>query len=134
MRTRLLLAGLAGLLLSACDSDSTPPPGVATFEVEVNKERFYVAMATEAQAAEARTHLASGREGVLHGALVRGNGGFNTGYRWHLDPASVSFPDAAIEVCDGRPRSDVESDLDYWINTVRYYCPWGAKIVREVPR
>jgi len=135
MRLSLLVMPALLALLPACDSEPAPaPPGVATFEVEVARERFRVAMATAAQAAEGRAHLAAGREGVLIGTLARGDGGVNTGYGWHLLPETVSFPDVATEVCDGRPRSDVQSDLDYWIGTVRYYCPWGARIVREVPR
>lgn len=35
---------------------------------------------------------------------------------------------SAIELCDGLP-SDVESNLDYWVDTVRYFCPWSGKIV-----
>jgi len=27
----------------------------------------------------------------------------------------------------------VEADLDYWVATVKYFCPWGAKIVAASP-
>ncbi len=34
-----------------------------------------------------------------------------------------------IELCDGTP-SQVEANLDYWVDTVQRFCPWSAKIVR----
>jgi glucose/arabinose dehydrogenase len=48
-------------------------------------------------------------------------------WTWHVDPAAVSFTDAAIELCDGKP-SHVEADKDYWLNTVGSYCPWSAVV------
>jgi hypothetical protein len=34
-----------------------------------------------------------------------------------------------IELSDGTP-SQVENDLDYWINTVTRFSPWSATIVK----
>jgi hypothetical protein len=34
-----------------------------------------------------------------------------------------------IELCDGTP-SLVEADLDYWLDTVQRFCPWGAKLIQ----
>ncbi|MGH7539534.1 MAG: hypothetical protein ACRELC_00890, partial [Gemmatimonadota bacterium] len=68
------------------------------------------------------------RRGGRERRAPRRNGGFNTRWSWHLDPATVHAPDAAIGLCDGRP-SLVEADLDYWIETVGQFCPWGARVV-----
>ena len=134
--TRFSLLALCALALAACDSSDPAPPALAVYEAEVDTddgpERFRFGVATDAQVVEAEAALAAGRVGVVHGTVARGDGGVNDGYSWHLDPASVTFPDVAIEVCDGRPRSDVEADLDYWTETVGIYCPWGAQIVRRV--
>ena len=127
------ILGLA-LLLAACDTATDGPEAV--YEVEADTadgpERFRLGVATPAQAALADAALASGRVGVIHGTLVRGDGGFNERYACHLDPKTVTFPDLAIEVCGGRPRSDVEADVDYWVDTVGAYCPWGAEVVGRV--
>jgi glucose/arabinose dehydrogenase len=48
-------------------------------------------------------------------------------WSWHVDPAVVSFADATIELCDGKP-SFVEADKDYWLNTVGNFCPWSAVV------
>ncbi len=126
----LLIAGL--LLISACDNeDEDDFPAV--YEVEVaGQERFRIALETPAQIAAAEQRLAGGEEGVVYGVPVRGDGGFNAPYHWHLKPETVDFPDVTIEACSGRPRSDVEADLDYWIDTLGAYCPWGSRIVRRV--
>lgn len=133
MSLRPLWALCALLTVAACD---TVAPPLAVYEVEIDTldgpERFRLGLDTDAQVAEAEAALAADRVGVVHGVLVRGDGGFNDGYSWHLDPASVTFPDLAIEICDGRPRTDVEGDLDYWTETVGVYCPWGARLVRRV--
>lgn len=122
------------LLLGGCDTnhpgDSEP---LAVFEVEVaGQESFRIALRDSAQIAIAEQRLASGYEGIVHGELARGDGDFNAPYSWHLKPATVTFPDQTIEVCSGRPMSDVEADLDYWIDTLGIYCPWGARIVRRI--
>ena len=36
-----------------------------------------------------------------------------------------------VELCDGRP-SFVEDDLDYWLDTVKQYCPWGVEVAARL--
>jgi hypothetical protein len=129
---RKLVLVAATMAFAACSEEPAGVQPLAVFEVEVAGERFRLGVAESAQLERATELLESGAENNVHGTVRRGDGGFNTGYSWHLEPASVSFPDLTIEVCDGRPRSDVEGDVDYWVNTVKYYCPWGAKIVARV--
>ncbi|MGH8906323.1 MAG: hypothetical protein ACRD0K_07375 [Egibacteraceae bacterium] len=101
------------------------------FVVEVaGEERFRLLLEDPEKIAEAKRVMEAGRVGVVSGRLAAGDGGFNAPFHWHLAPSSVEFPDVAIELCDGRP-SDVEADLDYWLNNVRRFCPWSAKIVAQ---
>ncbi len=62
-----------------------------------------------------------------HGPLLAGDGGFNQPWSWHLDPADVRMVEVSMELCDGRP-SYVEKDLDYWLDTVKFYCPWSGRV------
>lgn len=126
------MASLAALLLvGGCGAEAPiVAPAWPTFVVSVVGEEFRVRVASDAMATTLRAHMASGREGVLYGALRAGNGGFNTSHAWHLDPGTIATPDLAIEVCDGRP-SDIDGDLSYWMTRVKAYCPWGARVVRE---
>lgn len=130
-RARLALAGFV-TLLTACGDNATSPNDAdgSLFTVQVVNETFKVRVTSATAIAAMRGRMQAGSEGVIIGQLVSGNGGFNTGYGWHLDPATVAVADVAIEACDGRP-SDVQGDLPYWLNTVKSYCPWGAKVVSE---
>ena len=132
-----LLSAAVALALSlfqaGCADDAhAPEESAATdYRLVVSEEEFVVRVqsAEQAQALDAR--LASGQEGVISGELATGDGGYNSPWSWHLDPASVHVPDLAIEVCDGRP-SMVEEDLEYWLGTVERFCPWGATVVRRL--
>ena len=117
--------------VAACgDSNAPESGGTATFVIQVSGEQFRARVTDAAQIVNLRQRLAAGTTGVLSGTLVEGSGGFNTGWGWHLDPETVHAADMAIEVCDGRP-SMVEADLDYWIDSVKQFCPWGARVIAE---
>ena len=120
---------LFALLITACgsDVDSMRPLPAQEFVIEVEGERFRVRATTPAIATALDARRRSGGVGVVAGRLIRGDGGYNTPWSWHLDPLSLEVPDVAMEVCDGRP-SMVQSDLDYWVDTVRTFCPWAARV------
>ncbi len=124
-------AVLAMALGAACGGGSPAAPARAVYVVDVVGERFRILLSDGERIAEARRILA-GEESqkIVAGRLLAGDGGFNDGYGWHMDPATVQFADASVEVCDGRP-SAVEANLDYWLNTLGQYCPWAARIVAE---
>ena len=132
MRRWLERAFVAGVLVfaGACDSeDPLYPDHYPVFEIEQAGERFRVEVADEDVAATLDALRVSGEPAsVLMGELVAGDGGFNGPYGWHLDPETVEVVDMAIELCDGKP-SFVEEDLEYWLETVERYCPWGPKVV-----
>ena len=122
------LAALALVALAACSDSGTEPGDMATFTVQVSGEQFKVKVEGQAAIAAMQARLDAGSTGVISGKLVRGSGGFNTGWGWHLEPSTVTAPDLAIELCDGRP-SMVQADLDYWMDSVKQFCPWGARVV-----
>lgn len=131
----LLLLSLFAVACStgASPSASTPPSitpsasssGGVVVTFQVADEQYRIELTDPADIAIARRLLA-GEEApsIPNGVVVRGDPSVNTGYTWHIDPASVEFADVTVEVCDGRP-SDVEADE---ITSDRY-CPWDAKVV-----
>ena len=124
------LTVMAVIVFTACE-DATGPEGGARFELEVSGERFVVHVEGASQIAALEARMASGEEGVVNGDIRSGNGGFNAPWEWHMVPSTVHTADVAIELCDGRP-SLVEADLEYWLGTVKQFCPWGAKVVRRI--
>ena len=125
------VAMLAAVTLAACEDEASGPSDAATFVIAVENEQFRVRIEDQAAIAEARSLISSGQTKNISGDIRRGNGGINTGYSWHLRPASVEFADMTIELCDGMP-SYVEENVDYYVDTVKRYCPWGARVVSEV--
>ncbi|HJU72953.1 MAG TPA: hypothetical protein VJ717_04340 [Gemmatimonadaceae bacterium] len=115
-------------VLSACGSATGTEPGIATFTIDVAGERFAVRVTDQATADKLNARMQSGTVGVVLGRVATGDGGFNGPWSWHLVPNTIEVVDAAIELCDGRP-SYLEAHRDEWINSVRNYCPWGAKVI-----
>lgn len=70
------------------------------------------------------------------GPLNRGDGGHNFDaaeqptfeWNWHLLPGDWTLTDAAEPLCDGNAVL-VEQAIDYWVDTVGYFCPAGARVV-----
>jgi hypothetical protein len=122
---------LLACVLESCGSEATAPGGSAAFRIEVSGESFVIEVTNDARVAEFESRLSAGVEGVVIGPLLDGDGGFNQPWTWHLDPTEVQTADAAIELCDGRP-SMVEADLEYWIDTVGTFCPWGATVTERL--
>jgi hypothetical protein len=125
----LLLAGAA-----ACESSPTENAddrrGTRTFVIDVTGTRFTLRAADPEAIDALRARMRSGERGVILGRIQRGDGGFNAPWSWHIDPATVEVPDMSMELCDGQP-SFVEENVDEFVDTVKYYCPWSAKVVEE---
>jgi hypothetical protein len=102
---------------------------LATFEVE--GERFRV-WTTNPQTIHDLHELRRGTStaNIPNGRILRGPGRarHNAPYHWHLDPRDLTMAEVAIELCDGLP-SHVEENVDEFVERVRRYCPWAAKLV-----
>jgi len=122
----------SALLVGACVPPPPPAPTGATYRVDVAGETFTLRATNPAVIAQLDAALASRRVGVLGGELLRGNGGFNAPHQWHIDPATVYVADLAMEVCDGRPFSEVSADIDYWVDVLGTYCPWAARLTARL--
>jgi hypothetical protein len=103
---------------------------LATFEVVDNTFSVWVTNETTIQQLFDLWAGASSAN-IPNGRILRGPGeaGHNEAWSWHLDPEEIEMAEATIELCDGTP-SYVEETLDYWVDTVGYYCPWSAELIR----
>jgi len=66
---------------------------------------------------------------IPSGRIVEGAVFYNQPWSWHIDPEDIHMAEITIELCDGTP-SMVEENLDYWLQSVGRFCPWGAEIVK----
>lgn len=111
-------------LLSACDDDApTSPTNSAVVTFQVSNETFKVKLTTKEQVDAAYAAKNGGRASIPNGRIVSG-ADVNTGYSWHLE--DVTFAEATIELCDGRP-SDVEQQGTNFGGG--RFCPWSARIL-----
>ena len=131
---RFAAVALAGLsVLSSCNSNPAGPgPSRAAFEVSAcSGQTFNIRLVDPGLIARANELIGESNQPIVNGRLVRGNGGFNGPWSWHLAPESIEFADVTVEVCDGCPQM-VEGDLDYWVDTVGRFCPWTSRVVRRL--
>jgi hypothetical protein len=88
------------------------------------------------QAAEAQLARPVAERQIVFGKLQAGNGGYNRNgshlFKWHFKEDEWSFVDMTIEIYDGRPYSDVDSDTAYWLNTMTRYGSWDSYLRRKV--
>lgn len=134
MRNRALFCALLMFVVGCAPmATSTPSPlagGVlATFEV--TGERFQV-WVTNQEAIQQILDLQAGKSPatIPNGRILRGpgQGDHNAPWGWHLDSEDIHMAEMTIELCDGAP-SFVESEVDYFVDTVQRYCPWSAQLV-----
>ena len=93
------------------------------FLVDVNDERFIIYV-TDAETIRLAIENMEGKNNMFPmEELERGDGGFNKPWNWHLKPDTVRMVEVSIELCDGTP-SLVENELEYWLGTIKSYCPW----------
>ena len=127
------LVAAAVLSVAGCAEDTVRDIGDTTLEAtfRVEDETFKVRV-TNPETIEdlvdvwQRVSTATIPNGVLRSGSGEGN--HNEPWSWHLDPEDIEMAEVTIEVCSGRP-SDVEADLDYWLNDVGRFCPWSAELI-----
>lgn len=128
MGSRLLLALVAWFVVFApgcsASTPTAPPPGAADFIVDVDGERFVLRLTDPTSIELAENNRLGRNQRFPSGPLQRGNGGFNSPWTWHFDPAATRMVEAAIEVCDGRP-----SYIERHQSEFPSYCPWGARVI-----
>ena len=105
---------------------ASPAPKVAYFLVKVADQSFVVGISNDRAIRDATDCVAGKKKLFPLGTIVPGDGGFNIGFGWHLDPESVRMVETAASMCDGLP-SDVGSIES------KTYCPWRAQIVERLP-
>jgi hypothetical protein len=128
MYLRLLIGTIALFFISCSAENPMQPSNGQFFTVQVLSERFVI-FVTDPETIRLATENYQGRNTRFPiGRILRGNGGFNQPWNWHLMPETVSMTEVATEVCDGRP-SYVETHINDYVNTGSY-CPWAGKIVK----
>ena len=87
---------------------------------------------------EAQLALPVSERKLVVGTLAAGSGGYNKNasheFKWHFKEDDWGLADVTIEIYDGRPYTDVDVNLSYWMDTVKRFGPWSSYIKRKLPR
>ena len=135
-----LLPALA-VLLFACADQFAPTPTPTTFpDLLVNgvvatfdtPEGEFKVFATNESAIEALFRVQSGDSSatIPSGVLVpdSGAGEHNAPWSWHLHRQTVELVETASVLCNGTV-TQVEEDLENWLQNIRRFCPSNAELV-----
>lgn len=126
-----LLGCGGGTLESNPVVEESPPPS-AVFEFRLHgrnaSESFRVETASPEVIEQMKAQLMlpqAERNLFAIGGIMAGDGGVNAPWGWHFSNARLA--EMSIELCDGIP-SMVQDDLQYWLNTVKSFCPWTSYV------
>ena len=133
---RALALALAVSAIGGCGGDDSAQSDGVTFAFRMRgqdaSEEFRIRTddAVFIEKARAQLRLAQDQRFLFPaGPIAAGNGGVNLSWGWHYTRADLA--EMSIELCDGRP-SMVQADLNYWLGTVKSFCPWGANVHAEL--
>lgn len=137
MRTGALarLFAIAPLLISCAAAGQSESGSAVVFEFiqTTHDETFYAATSDPSLIAAARAQLALPLEQrMLHinGDVEAGDDGVNAPWSWHFVSSSWTLAEISAEVCDAWP-SYVEENLDEWLESPGFFCPWSSRIIAE---
>jgi hypothetical protein len=131
---KLIGIGLICLLtfpmLFACGSSEESLSGGILVTFDVNGETYKIFITNEDTIEDVlAVHRGESTATIPSGKLIKGSVWYNKPWSWHIDSEDIHMAEVTIELCDGTP-SFVEEELDYWVETVKRFCPWNAKIVQ----
>jgi hypothetical protein len=114
--------------LAGCQSEPVLSGGIlVTFDVEGEIYKIFITNKDTIADVFAVAHSES-MATIPNGKIIGEPVFYNKPWSWHIDPQDIQMAEFTIEVCSGLP-SFVESDMDYWVNTLGRLCPWSAEIV-----
>jgi len=112
----------------ADDAGTTAREGGALIELWVTDDTLWFWSTNDAFINEA-IEIANGeRPSRVPNLALRRGADCSQPTSFHVDSDDMEWADMAIEICDGR-IVDIESDIDYWVDTVQRYCSWDAVVV-----
>ncbi len=124
---------LVSIVVAGCGQDPVSPPlsdGVlGTFVAKGDTFDVWITNA-QARADVVAVWNGTGTKTIPSGKLNLGPGtlAYNQPWSWNIDQDDIQMVAAAADECNGTP-SEVEADLDGWINGKGRFCPGDSKLI-----
>ncbi len=99
------------------------------FHIPPHPQKFIFKLTNPSRIQQARDILTTGNQKIVAGTIIKQPAYYNPQWSFHFDPETISFIDAAIELCDGNIQN-LENNLDA---AFPGWCPWHSQLLREVP-
>lgn len=128
----------------ACKKNSSQPlqyyeVGMKSASGDWRDSSFIVATSTPGsiKALDAQLTLPVAQRKMVFGRLVAGSGGYNKNasheFAWHFKEDDWQLAELTAEIYDGQPHSDVDVNINYWVDTVKRFAPWQSYVKRKLP-
>ncbi len=106
-------------------------------DIQPRKETFTIKLTDPVKIQKARDIINGKDQSMPHvaGKIIKEAACYNPPWSYHLDPQTIEFFASAIEVCDAS-IAYTESFLDEaggHFLPGNQWCPWGSRLVKEVP-
>jgi len=124
---------IAGVVLAGCGQNPVSQPlsdGVmGTFVAKGDTFKVWITNA-QARADVVAVWQGESDKSIPDGKLNAGPGilMYNEPWAWHIDQDDITMVSSAPEVCDGTP-SEVEANLEEWVNEKGRFCPTGSVLI-----
>jgi len=106
------------------------------FDYPPHFETFVFQLIDEARISHARRVLSGAETQKVHvsGLVVKTSVPYNPQWKFHLAPASITFFQVAVEVCDASIQyvSDHPDEVGNAFLPDSRWCPWGSRLLREL--
>ncbi len=143
----ILIAIFFTVAVSACSKDDDNDAPFVYYEVGFDtdnanwRDTAIIVRTNNAamiQKADAQLSLPVAERQIVLGELKSGSGGYNKNaaheFKWHFDESTWDLVDVTVEIYDGKPFTDVDSDTAYWLGTVKRFGAWSSYIRKRIPR
>lgn len=132
----------SGARISAADLTASPTKASAetayfVLEIPPRKDQFVIQLTDAAKIQKARDILSGKDRATPHvsGKIVKQSACYNPPWSFHFDPQSIEFFASAIEVCDASMAytESYLSEAGGHFLPGNHWCPWGSRLVKEIP-